>query len=316
MAERFDTNVCFETWRGRIVKIRTSLSRVVRNTRHNQTLEDKHIKFFEFIEMPYPYTPPKPQWRAKYNPDKILVLSDLHEPYVNEQLLKSMEREHRDAAHVHINGDFGDYYSKSHFRKTKHGNFNEEVRAVFLRMAWLSARWRKVTITLGNHDDRPLKALATLVTTDQLWMTETDLMVYMSRFFDNVEIVGTKIPGKDGELAWLWQLGDIVFTHVERSFEDESRVLKVISQQLHLWNSVFKLKPYRVIAQGHNHVACQVCRGNEVLYLLPFGGDIGGMGFDYAFGPRLVGKPPVPGYAIFYQHNGVTDTNESRIFTL
>jgi predicted phosphodiesterase len=303
------------TWFSRVIRIRGILNSAKQPvSRHRQSMEDRNKAFLEFIGLKYPFIPSKSIQRRVINADKLLVLSDPHEPYALQPVFDYVWEHHGDSTHVHVNGDFGDFYSKSRFRKTKHSNYSDELRAVFQRMDWLAARFQKVTITIGNHDDRPLKALANAITTDQLWMTETDLMVYMSQYFDNVEIVGMKLPGKDGQIGWIWQKGDIIFTHVERSAEQPSRILDIISKQLHIWRGVYRFKPYKVIVQGHNHIAMKSDMGPDTLFLMPTCADINGAGLDYIFGPRLIGKPPTVGYAVFYQHNGVTNTNASNYF--
>jgi len=270
--------------------------------------------------MEYPYKRPKSSW-GKAVPDKILSIADPHNPYVSIKTLKAAERDEKDAALLIIPGDVGDYYSKSRFRKTRHWDFAQEVRAVFLFLEWAANNWRSVKIMLGNHDDRPEKQIMDIMgnDTDLLILTEQNLLLNLSTFFDNVEMVGTQIAGDpldDGRrhkvnLTHIYQHGDIVFTHGEKSMAQASSLMMGISQYLHRWKGLFGLKPYRIIAQAHNHADFRQTMGGEKWIQLPAACDPVSVGMEYIFSKRMVGTPPCTGYSIFYQSNGETDYNRS-----
>ena len=280
--------------------------------------QDKRI--LEFIGVDYPYKRPKSQW-VKSDPDKILALADPHNPYASMKVCKAVERDHKNAGMVVVPGDVGDYYSKSRFRKNRAVPFNQEVRSVFLYLEWLATHWKDVRIQLGNHDNRPEKAVMDIMgkDIDLMILTEQNLILNLASFFDNIQIVGTQISGDamdDGRrhkvnLTHIYQVGDIVFTHGEKSMAQASSLMMGISQYLHRWKSILGLKPYRIIAQAHNHNDFRMTMGDEKWIQLPAACEPVSIGMEYIFSTRMMGTPPATGYAIFYQSDGVTDYNAS-----
>ena len=280
--------------------------------------EEREARFFKFMGIGYPYSPPKPQRLDKTDPDKILVLSDIHEPYGDPSVLRAA-LDHKDARTLIIPGDIGDFYSKSRFRKTRYVSFKEELRSVFFRLEWASTHFHSVKVMLGNHDNRPEKLMIGKMDNggvDLLLLTEQDLLKHLACHFDNIEVVGTPI-GADGIVAThIYQHGDIIFTHGELSRAQSSAVLDRISTYLHKWQRRLGLKPYRVIAQGHNHRAMKSVEDGEAWFLLPCAMDSRSIGAEYIYGSRMVGTPPQVGYTLFYQHNGHTDINRSNFYIL
>ena len=91
-------------------------------TRH---MEEYFARIFEFMGIPYPYNRPVSRWEGGCS-DKILSISDPHEPYGLEAVYRECEANNKDAALLVVPGDLGDYYSKSRFRKTKYVSFRDE----------------------------------------------------------------------------------------------------------------------------------------------------------------------------------------------
>jgi predicted phosphodiesterase len=274
-------------------------------------LLEQDAKIFEFMGIPTPYKRPDSRWKTA-NPEKILSIADMHEPYGNELVYAECELKHKDADILIVPGDLGDYYSKSRFRKTKHVSFRDELRSVFYRMEWMSTHWKRVRIMIGNHDNRPEKQIADAFcdSPELLIVTEQNLLKRLATNFDNIEIVGTQIDGGP-TLTHVWQYGDIVFTHAERSMTQKSALMGGLSQQLFRWKDRLGLKPYRFICQGHNHFDLKMTMGGEVWMLLPTASNPYSIGMEYAWSTRFVGDPVVVGYSIFHQSGGETDSNNS-----
>jgi predicted phosphodiesterase len=286
---------------------------------HRQTFEaERETRFLAYIGREYPYVPPTPQHHATPDRDKIFVLADIHEPYSHSAVIRAA-LEHKDAGTLIIPGDVGDFYSKSRFRKTRYVSFKEELASVFRRIEWAATHFPEVRIMLGNHDNRPEKMILGKMdngAVDLLMLTEHDLLARMASYFDNVRMVGTPI-GVDGIVAThLYQHGDIVFTHGEVSLKQTTAVLERVSTYLHRWHRRLGIKPYRVIAQAHNHRAMKSIEDGEAWFALPCSMDPYSIGAEYIYGSRMIGNPPQVGYTIFYQHNGVTDINRSNFYVL
>ena len=275
-----------------------------------ERFHDNQKKLFEFMGLDYPYRRPRAEY-PETDPDKILVISDPHEPYGNSTVLRHTRENERDASMVIVPGDIGDYYSKSRFRKTRHQTFREELRSVFLRLEWLSLHWKLVLIMIGNHDNRPEKKISSIFgdDTELLIMTEQNLLGLLASYFPNIKIVGTQLDGTDINLTHIYQHGDAIFTHGELSMTQGTATLDRVEKHLDLWAQLLNLKPVRVIFQAHNHQDLIQYRGRRKRVLLPTASDPFGIGFEYIYGSRMIGTPPAIGYTTFRQHNGVTDLN-------
>ena len=279
---------------------------------------EQEIAFLKNFNIPTPYQRPMSDWDSDADPTKILVLSDIHEPYGNVSVFAEVQNKHKDAQTLIVPGDLGDYYSKSRFKKTKDVSFKDEVRAVFYRLQWMATNWRNVRIMLGNHDNRPEKQIAALFDgrTDILVLTEANLLAHLASYFDNIQVVGTQLDGTGISLTHLYQHGDAIFCHGEISRARREATLEKISMYLHHRREMLNLKPYRVIAQGHNHADLKMHMGSEDWFMLPTASDPFSVGFEYCWRADMRGHPPAVGYSIFHQDNGETDVNQSNNFVL
>ena len=131
---------------------------------------------------------------------------------------------------------------------------------------------------------------------------------------DSVEAMAGHQLSRDFGLTHIYQHGDIVFTHAELSRTQKTTALEYISTKLFRWRGIWGLRPYRIVAQGHNHQALYSPIGTEIHYMLPCCADIYSVGMEYIHGSRMVGNPPQTGYVVFYQNDdGNTDDRRTRI---
>jgi predicted phosphodiesterase len=281
-------------------------------------LHAEELRFLEHFNIPTPYFRPASDWHSEADPSKILVLSDLHEPYGNVSVFAECQNRHKDAGTLIVPGDLGDYYSKSRFRRTKDVAFKDEVGAVFYRLQWMATHWKSVKVMLGNHDNRPEKQIASLFDgrTDILILTEQNLLTHLASYFDNVEVVGQQLDGTGINLTHLYQFGDIVFCHGEVSRARREATLEKLSMYLHTRRHMLNLKPYSVIAQGHNHADMRMNMGSESWFMLPTASDPFSTGFEYIWKADMRGHPPAVGYSVFHQDRGQTDYNSSHNYVL
>jgi predicted phosphodiesterase len=282
--------------------------------------EQSNKEFLESIDIPYPYNRPITEWDSDANENKKIVYADLHEQYTDEVLMND-SLQHKDAGTAIVAGDISDFYSKSRFRKTKNVDYRIEVLETFKRLEWLATHYKRVKILLGNHDNRPEKKIQELFSIAgemdlKAINTERSLLARLAAYFDNIELVNTKVRNHNYEieLTHIHQEGDAIITHGELSLKQSSAIMERVSNYLHMWNNVLKLSPYRVIMQAHNHRAYKSIEGNELWMLVPCGMETVSIGSEYIFAPKMYGKPPVKGYAILYQENGMTDFNRTNFY--
>jgi hypothetical protein len=271
-------------------------------------------RLFNFMHLPFPYRRPK-QILTKPERGKLLIISDPHVIYENRIVHKHIEANDKDAETVIVTGDLGDYYSKSRFRKTRYVSFTEELAGVFRYLEWLATNFKSVKVMIGNHDNRPEKYVVGRLdngSVDLLIMTEQNLLQHLAANFDNIDVVGTQLDATDINLTHIYQYGDIVFTHGEISMKQNSANLDRVEEYLDNWKHVLNLKPFRVIAQGHNHRDSSDSSKDRKRFLLPTASNPFSVGFEYIYGSRMIGKPPAIGYSVFHQYEGETDVNESQ----
>lgn len=282
--------------------------------------EQSNKEFLESIGLTYPYNRPYKEWAPITNKNKKIVYADLHEQYTDELLMRD-SLQHKDAEIAIVAGDLSDFYSKSRFRKTHKVDYRIEVLETFKRLEWFATHYKIVKVLLGNHDNRPEKKIQELFSASgeidlKQINTEKNLLARLAAYFDNIELVNTKVKNHvhEFELTHIYQEGDAIITHGELSLKQSSAIMDRISSYLYDWKNILNLKPYKVIMQAHNHRAYKEIVGGELRLLVPCGMETISIGSEYIYAPPMKGKPPVKGYAILYQENGETDFNQTNYF--
>jgi predicted phosphodiesterase len=306
------------TWRNRVEAMQ-ALDAITDGKNRNRIRDKQKYFVEEILHRSYPYIQPPTHFHKSADPDKTVVVADPHAPYSDLRVRADVLAKHWNAGHVHLNGDVGDFYSKSRYPKTQgHEDFYFELRGTFEEIEFWATNFKRVTIIKGNHDDRVTKKVASMLNSDELWMADTDMIAECASYFGNVEIVGQRITdhGEEIPIDFVWQFGDVVFTHIERSLKQSSAILDTVKQIVTEWAGYFNLKPFRWVVQGHNHRLSledlNTCYG----ILMPMAARPTGRGLRYIFHPSMKGKPPVVGYAVLIRENGKTSFNLSRPYKI
>ena len=135
----------------------------------------------------------------------------------------------------------------------------------------------------------------------------------MLNLIPNVKIVCQK---NCREVSHIWQYKDVVFTHFEKSSIDVGKPVQEIDKYLHKWKEIYKLKPFNVIVQAHNHATSFSHFGNKYLYQIGCLIDIDQIAFDYVFSGKPQGNPPSISYIQAEFNEFKFDVNKSRIVML
>jgi predicted phosphodiesterase len=232
---------------------------------------------------------------------KILVLSDLHVPFTDEDKLQKAIDLHRSADAVVLSGDVLDMYSCSKWRKRKYVPHELEIDAAVRLFEYLSSIFPIIFAFPGNHDKRPTKKLQDVVPPEFFYMFEdTDTLGMITRAFPNVHY----------EDNWFLQLGDAIFTHAERSSAVEGRPA-VLTAEFFLqkgWAEFLGLTRPRLIVQGHTHQVSATYRYN--LKMIESGCLAQTM--EYTLDASAVMRPPMTGCVLVTQRERITDFNETR----
>jgi len=248
------------------------------------------------------------------NPDKSLVISDLHSPYHEKSLFEQTIKDNTDCKDVILPGDAADFYSMSHYRKSVNAEFRDEFRGLHSALSDLSANFDNVYFMLSNHDTRLLKYMYDKVPEKLLPLLDVDLLPDLLKTIPNLTLCkqNTKY---DFKLEYIWQYRDVIFTHVEQSSVDIGKVVQEIAKKLPKWEYTYNLRPYRAIFQGHNHISCKIKYNEKVwLYQLPCMIDYSSFAFDYTRAGRLQGNPPALGHAVLEWTDNKFNPNKSYIY--
>lgn len=244
---------------------------------------------------------------------KMLILADLHFPFHNQKLLNETIKKNKDADILLIAGDIFDMFDMSPFRKTMYMPFKEEFGRAFKLLQDLCLEFPQVKIMLTNHDKRPYKRLYDSVLPNLLKFCHTNLLEELIGLIPNLSIISQNALGRD--IGYLAQEKNIIFTHIEKSNIDISKTVQEIYKTIKLkWEEAYKLKPYNIVMQAHNHSAGQVWMNNTLLAQIPCLIDISAPAFDYVFDGKARGNPPALGYATIRLDGSIYEPNSLQIY--
>jgi hypothetical protein len=269
-------------------------------------------------EVPAP-PPPRPSKEKK-----IVVINDLHIPFHDERrLMEVVRRTADDTDELVVAGDFADFFNFSRFPKLSQTFTPVEEHQHQQRIAnLLSKNFREVKILRGNHDGaRMVKMLeaqgvpaAMLDYFQALCPGFINPLELVVKDLKNVSMVDP-IELDYARFGFIYQLGDLILSHAETY----SRTPLVAAGNALDWLQKFALpegivKPFKHVAQAHTHGAGKVwadygCWAYELgcLCLYP----------EYVSDPKI--KTPrgwKKGFTVFYQHDGVTDSERSNFIPL
>lgn len=232
---------------------------------------------------------------------KILVLSDIHVPFTDEEKLQKAIDLNRTADAVVLTGDVMDMYGCSKWRKRKYVPHELEIDSTVRLIEYLSQTFPIIFPFPGNHDKRPTKKLQDAVPPEFFYLFEdTDTLGMITRPFANVFYHDD----------WYIQIGDAIFTHAERSSAVEGRPAVLTAEFFTVkgWASFLGLTRPRLIVQGHTHQVSATYRHD--LKMIETGCLAQVM--EYTLDSSAVMRPPMNGCVLVTQRDGVTDFNETR----
>ena len=166
---------------------------------------------------------------------------------------------------------------------------------------------------MTNHDNRLDKYMYDNATEKLIKFCHIGITKDLLNLIPNVRIVCQK---NGREVSHIWQYKDVVFTHFEKSSIDIGKPVQEIDKYLHKWKEIYKLKPFNVIVQAHNHNSAYCKVGSKRLYQIPCLINIDEIAFDYVFSGKPQGTPPTIGYIQAEFTNNKFDFNKSKIVEL
>lgn len=267
-------------------------------------------KIDEFIGREFSAKVPKV---IKQNPNrKILVLSDPHIPYCDyEKLWKAVKAGLEDGCDtLVINGDYLNGDRLSTHAKFKHESFQQELSEGTKVLEELTKLFDVVYLLDDNHvSDRWQRFLGNVIPPD-LHFLLTHPYDYMTRGISNVIRAGQTHSQFPVELGHFMILGDAMFSHGFVSGKDGESARKV-EAWYYKWRSTLELADAKVFLHGHSH--CLTMNHSPDSVVIQTGTFASLEGLRYSLEGHLKSSPPVIGYTILEQFNGITDQSTIKL---
>lgn len=248
---------------------------------------------------------------------KIVIVSDLHVPFHEPEMVADVIARDSDADLLIINGDLQDFYSISRFTKYETVPIERELAEVQMVLERLSEAFPRVLIVEGNHD-RPRfeKQLRTHLA------TEPDVIKVIEYLtggnLSPIRLMASKLPNvKMAEhrvgphsIGWFAQEGDLLVCHAEKFSITPGAALRKIDEWFEDMRDHLGLDDWRVCIQAHTHqLGFFPWKSDRVLLE---GGCLCKQ-HGYQLQPRIGGRPQRRGYVTLEQIDGVTDINSIRL---
>jgi predicted phosphodiesterase len=231
---------------------------------------------------------------------KVVSISDLHIPWVNDSVVSDMISNHSDAEVLVVNGDILDQYSVSRWPKTKGILLRHEYEIAIDYLKQFSKIFKKVILTRGNHDDRLESYFANNLDPGVCFLTHPDILERMANGyafnqhgvlekiydFSNVHYAG-------GISAWYAKVGNCIFAHPKGGSKIPMRT------SVNVANYFFEKEDFDTIVCSHTHKIGKVVWKGKLLIeqgcaCVPM---------DYEADAKMQYSQQAFGYAVVYMNN-------------
>lgn len=248
----------------------------------------------------------------------VTVAGDWHIPWHDPEMVADLiARESARTDLLVIPGDFSDAYALSRFLLYEWMPHRDEWAQVQALLDVLAASFRRILISIGNHDSRLEKQLISRLTPDMVeavrWMTGGLLcpLTMLAKRYANVDIAQHPLPG--GHAAnWFAVVGDAWIGHPEAFSVIPGGALRKVENALAHKAEEWGLGEARLVVVAHTHQRADIpwrsgCRLIEPGCLCRTQG--------YQTTPRMTATTQRHGYLTFWQDDtGRTDFNSVRLF--
>jgi predicted phosphodiesterase len=151
---------------------------------------------------------------------KVVSISDLHIPFVNDAVIKDMMEKHSDTDILVVNGDLLEQYSVSKWPKSKGIVLQHEYQVAVRYVEMFAKHFKKVVLTRGNHDERVAKYFASNIDPGVCFLTHPDPLERIAKGFDFTETGEFTQVHKFNNVAyfgglcgWYAKVGKTIFAH-------------------------------------------------------------------------------------------------------
>lgn len=246
---------------------------------------------------------------------KILCLSDIHFPFARMDMLEAILNKHSDADILVLNGDILDSYALSSFSKDKSVALIDEYQTTFEFVNICRRLFKRVVLTMGNHEIRNSKLLNTL-SKEVTSYYQPDILRRLANgerldrdgvLVEKLDFSNVFYPKTE---QWWVQIGKTLFIH------PHSRGSSKPGHTVITWADKFKQRlgqdAFDSIVAAHTHKQYKGVVNSTLLIEQGCLADY----MSYTWSPKdIYHDSAANGYAVIYQDSkGNTDFNESNFY--
>jgi ribosomal protein L18E len=277
------------------------------------SFDKKIADFFKFIGKERANIQKSKIERTADADENTIIISDVHIPYQNDKALFRMLEETKGIAKkLVIAGDFMNGNQLSKHPKVLHEDFRVECQEARKWLEIFSADFEEVVLMDDNHISRRWNDHLADTWRPDLHFLAMHPYDYITAGLENVTRAGvTQMHNFSDETGWFYQQGDAVFTHAELHTANPFAITAKIKSWLNEWKRHFNMGDIRLVGQAHNHNV-GVLHSDDGMQLFT-GCMLSLDAVRYSMSAKCAGKPPVLGYVVLNQKNGVTDLEKTRV---
>jgi predicted phosphodiesterase len=190
---------------------------------------------------------------------KILTLSDLHFPFVNQHVIEHAVSNHKDANILVLNGDIFDAYLVSHWPKNKAILLQWEYQIAQAWLDFFDNIFPKIVLISGNHEYRTKKYFSTRIDPSVSFLTSPDILQRLAKGYDFNEFGDFEPTHKykaqiiyDGQtdmLDWYHRIGNALFVHPSKGIFNTPLASSVKAAN----NFLTKEQDWECLIMAHTH---------------------------------------------------------------
>jgi hypothetical protein len=255
--------------------------------------------------------------RSTSGRQEIVVISDLHIPDERMDLLAEVAARHKGAACC-LAGDINDFeaFGRYDIKDWNVPNLQSALARTDVVMEFLTTHFSNVSVLFGNHDLRLARKAAKQLGPDYYFICQQFLMwAYEKRH--GVEVIHHQITKTNGRtmpgIFFYQQIGDCVIGHVEAAGKPVGKGVMMAHDFFFSFRDFLGLEPFTTVLQAHTHK--QSYHRNHLTGVHCY--EIGALCDVPAYSMNQPKYGPMQhGYFHLVQYDGITDINESRLYTL
>ena len=247
---------------------------------------------------------------------ETIIISDTHIPDERMDLLGEIALRHS-GAHCVLAGDLNDFqmFGRFDLKDWTLPNLQASLSRTDAVLGFLTEHFDGVDILMGNHDLRlPRKAAKQLGPEYNFITQEFLLSAYEKRHGARViRNIITKENGRDlPGLYFYHQVGDCVIGHVEAGGKPVGASSKIAHDFFFSRRKLLGLTEFKLVLQAHSH--------RQSFFIDPLTGvhcyEIGALCTEQAYSIEQPKYGPMQkGYYHLVQYGGITDIDESRLYS-